>query len=100
MNYRRRSARLICVGSYLGNLRNQPYRQLTNHGLPPTTTAGAPRVGGDKDHAGPQRRDDVADGELQRASSARASRAGGTSRGIRGTGRYGILDRDYRVSLT
>src|SRR5262249_37479767 len=57
MNYRRRSARLICVGSYLGNLRNQPYRQLTNHGLPPTTTAGAPRVGGDKDHAGPQRRD-------------------------------------------
>jgi hypothetical protein len=47
------------------NLRHQPYRQLTNYGLIPTTTAGAPRVGGDEDQAGPQRRDDIADGQLQ-----------------------------------
>ena len=42
---------------------------LQTYGLPPTTTAGAARVGGDEDHAEPERRDDVADGQLHSSSA-------------------------------
>jgi hypothetical protein len=32
----------------------------------------APRIGGNQDHAGPQRRDDIADGQLQAVDVASA----------------------------